>query len=124
MKSNAGTVSAYIEALPPERRRVLTTLREMIEHAAPKAKGSMKLGSPTWELNGPLFALASKPNGIELYVAEADLIAERKKSFGEVEVGTASIRFKRIEDVNLAVVASLLADAVERRKGGATAPRA
>jgi len=124
MKSNAGTVSAYIDALPVDRRKPMETLRAMIEKAAPKAKGSMKYGLPSWEWNGPLFALASKPSGMELYVAEADLVAKRKKQFGEVEVGTSSIRFKRIEDVNLAVVAGLLADAADRRKGGPTAPRA
>jgi len=124
MKSNAGTVSAYLDELPPERRKALETLRGMIEKAAPKAKGSMKYGFPSWEWNGPLFALASKPNGMELYVAEADLVAKRKKLFGEVEVGTSSLRFKRIEDLNLAVVAGLLADAADRRKGGPTAPRA
>jgi uncharacterized protein YdhG (YjbR/CyaY superfamily) len=123
MKSNVGTVSAYIDELPVERRKALQTLRAMIEKAAPKAKGSMKYGLPSWEWNGPLFALASKPSGMELYVAESDLLAKRKKSFGDVEVGTASVRFKRIEDLNLAVVAGLLADAADRRKDGPTAPR-
>ena len=124
MKSNAGTVSAYLDELPAERKRALETLRAMSEKAAPKAKGSMKYGLPSWEWNGPLFALASKPAGMELYVAEADLVAKRKRSFGDVEVGTSSIRFKRIEDLNLAVVAGLLADAADRRKGGPTATRA
>ena len=64
MKSNAGTVSAYLDELPAERKRALETLRAMIEKAAPKAKGSMKYGLPSWEWNGPLFALASKPAGM------------------------------------------------------------
>jgi len=51
-------------------------------------------------------------------------VAKRKKTLGDVEVGTASVRFKRIEDLNLAIVAALLADAADRRKGGPTAPRA
>jgi hypothetical protein len=55
---------------------------------------------------------------MELYVAEPDLLAKRKKSLGDVEVGTASIRFKRLEDLNLQIVAALLADAADRRKGG------
>ena len=124
MKSNAGTVSAYLDELPAERRKALLTLRAMIEKAAPKAKPSMKYGLPSWEWNGPLFALAARPHAMELYVAEPDLVAKRKKTLGEVEVGTASIRFKRIEDLNLAVVAALFADAADRRKSGPTAPRA
>ncbi len=124
MKSNAGTVSAYLGELPLERRKALETLRGMIEKAAPQAKPTMKYGLPTWEWNGPLFALAARPHGLELYVAEADLLAKRKKALGDVEVGTASVRFKRIEDLRLEVVEALLADAADRRKRGPTAPRA
>ena len=60
---------------------------------------------------------------MELYVAEPDLVAKRKKSLGSVEVGTSSIRFKRIEELNLDIVAGLLTDAADRRKGGAKAPQ-
>jgi uncharacterized protein YdhG (YjbR/CyaY superfamily) len=123
MKTNAGTVSAYLNELPAERRKPLETLRGMIEKAAPQAKPTMKYGLPTWEWHGPLFALASRPHAMELYVAEPDLVAKRKKSLGSAEVGTSSIRFKRIEDLNLEIVAGLMADAAERRKGGPTAPR-
>ena len=124
MKSNLGTVSAYLDELPVERRKALETLRAMIEKAAPKAKPTMKYGLPSWEWNGPLFALAARPNGMELYVAEADLVAKRKKTLGDVDIGTSRIRFKRIEDLNLEIVAALLAEAADRRKGGPTAPRA
>lgn len=124
MRTNVGTVSAYLEALPDERRKALETLRAMIEKAAPQAKPTMKYGLPTWEWNGPVFALASRPKDMEIYVNEADLVAKRKRTLGDVEVGTTSVRFKRIEDLNLAVLAGLLADAAERRKGGLKAPRA
>ena len=124
MKPNAGTVSAYFDELPAERRKALETLRAMIEKAAPKAKGSMKIGLPSWDWNGPIFALASRPHVMELYVAEPDLVAKRKKNLGNVELGTSCIRFKRLEDLNLEIVAALLADAADRRKGGPTAPRA
>jgi uncharacterized protein YdhG (YjbR/CyaY superfamily) len=123
MKSNAGTVSAYLESLPMEHRKALETLRAMIERVAPQAKGSMKIGLPSWELNGPLFALASRQHGMELYVAYADLVAKRKKTLGNAEIGTTSIRFKRIDDLDLRVVEALLVEAADRRKGGPTAPR-
>jgi uncharacterized protein YdhG (YjbR/CyaY superfamily) len=119
MRPSAGTVTAYFDQLPEERRKALETLRAMIEKAAPKAKGSMKIGLPSWDWNGPLFALAARPQVLELYVAEPGVLAPRKKTLGDVEVGTASVRFKRIEDLNLEVVAALLADAVQRRKARA-----
>ena len=124
MKSNAGTVSAYLDELPPERRKALEALRAMIEKAAPKAKATMKYGLPSWEWDGPLFALAAQHNLMELYVAEVDLVAKRKKTLGDVEIGTSCIRFKRLADLNLEIVAALFAEAADRRRGGPTAPRA
>ena len=124
MRSNAGTVSAYLDELPAEQRKALETLRAMFEKAAPNAKPSLKHGLPTWDWNVTLFAMAARPHVLELYVAEPDLLAKRKKILGDVEVGTASIRFKRIADLKLEIVAALLADAADRRKGGPTAPRA
>jgi uncharacterized protein YdhG (YjbR/CyaY superfamily) len=115
MKSNAGTVTAWLEALPTERGAALSKLRAMIEHAAPKAKGTMQYGTPSWHLNGPLFAMSAQRSYMELLVAEPDLVAKRKKTLGEVEVGTAGFRFKRIQDLNLEVVAALLEEAASRR---------
>ena len=88
----------------------------MIEKAAPQAKPTMKYGLPTWEWNGPIFALSSRAKDMEIYVNEPDLVAKRKRTLGDVEVGTTSVRFKRVEDLNLAVLGSLLADAADRRR--------
>ncbi len=116
MRPSAGTVTAYLDELPPERKKALETLRAMIEKAAPAAKGSMKLGLPSWEWKGPLFALASRPQAMELYVADPALVAARRRTLGNVEVGTASIRFKRLEDLDLEAIARLLADAADKRR--------
>jgi len=115
MKVNAGTVTAWLDALPPDRRAALTKLREMIEHAAPKSKGTMQYGTPTWILGGPLFAMASHPGSMELLVADPALVKARKKTLGEVEVGTAGFRFKRIGDLDLDGVQSLLDAAALKR---------
>jgi uncharacterized protein YdhG (YjbR/CyaY superfamily) len=115
MKVNAGTVTAWLEALPPARRDALGKLREMIEHAAPKAKGTMQYGTPSWHLKGPLFAMALHPNAMELLVAEPALVKARKKTLGNVEVGTAGFRFKRLDDLDLEGVQSLLDAAAGKR---------
>jgi uncharacterized protein YdhG (YjbR/CyaY superfamily) len=116
MKINAGTVTAWLESLPPERRRALSKLREMIEHAAPKAKGTMQYSTPSWHLNGPLFAMSLQRTTMEILVAEPALVKERKKTLGGVEVGTAGFRFKRLEDLDLEGVQSLLDAAAARRR--------
>jgi uncharacterized protein YdhG (YjbR/CyaY superfamily) len=115
MKVNAGTVTAWLRH-PRGSSRALSKLREMIEHAAPKAKGTMQYGTPSWHLGGPLFAMSAQKNYMELLVAEPALVAKRKKALGDVEVGTAGFRFKRLADLNLAVVASLLEEAAALRK--------
>jgi len=116
MRSEAGTVTAYLKELPADRRAALEHLRALIERAAPKAKASMKYGLPSWDWNGPLFALTAQKHYLELYVAEADLVAARKKTLGDVEVGKSSIRFKRLADLNLESVAALLEAAAARRR--------
>jgi len=116
MKVNAGTVTAWLETLPDDRKAALSKLREMIEHAAPKAMGTMRYGTPSWHLGGPLFAMSVQRTYMELLVAEPDLVSKRKKMLGEVEVGTAGFRFKRLGDLKLDVVAQLLEEAAARRK--------
>ena len=83
MKVNAGTVSAYLEGLPEERRKALETpaLHDR-KGGARRRSRPMKYGLPTWEWNGPIFALASRPKDMELYVNEADLVAKRKENAG------------------------------------------
>ena len=115
MKVNIGTVTAWLDALPADRRAALSKLREMIEHAAPKAKGTMQYGTPSWHLKGPLFAMASHPGAMEILVAEPELVKARKKTLGNVEMGTAGFRFKRLGDLDLEGVQSLLDAAAARR---------
>jgi uncharacterized protein YdhG (YjbR/CyaY superfamily) len=116
-KLNTGTVTAYIDALPFEQGAALRTLRQLIERAAPKAKASMGLGLPSWDLKGPLFALSVGERDMTLFVSEPDLVFARKKSFGNVEVGKTSLKFKRLEDLDLASVEKLLVDTARRREG-------
>jgi uncharacterized protein YdhG (YjbR/CyaY superfamily) len=116
VKVNVGTVTAWLEALPPDRRAALSTLRDMIERAAPKAKGTMQYGTPSWHMGGPLFAISSHPAHMELLVAEPELVKARKKRLGNVEIGTAGFRFKRLEDLDLAGVQALLDAAAARRR--------
>jgi uncharacterized protein YdhG (YjbR/CyaY superfamily) len=116
MRQNVGTVTAWLDALPADRRDALTKLRELIEHAAPKAKGTMQYGTPSWHLGGPLFAMSSQPSYMEILVADPELVAKRKKTLGTVEMGTAGFRFKRLADLDLEGVASLLEAAAAKRK--------
>jgi uncharacterized protein YdhG (YjbR/CyaY superfamily) len=53
------TVDEYIRAAPPEARGKLRELRALLRSVAPKAKESLKWGSPVFEEGRILFAYAA-----------------------------------------------------------------
>jgi uncharacterized protein YdhG (YjbR/CyaY superfamily) len=53
------TVDEYIRAAPPQARSTLRELRALLRSVAPKAKESLKWGSPVFEEGRILFAYAA-----------------------------------------------------------------
>ena len=112
----ATTIEEYFEMLPPERKEIIQFLHTLIQKTAPSLKphfaynmlgyGSFKYKSYKKEiLDWPTISLASQKNYISLYVCSVDhneYIAEKyKDKLGKVSVGKSCIRFKKIEDLNL-----------------------
>ena len=115
MTSKATTISQYLEELPPDRRAALGELRALIHRVAPKTVEAMKYGLPSF---GELCALASQKNYMALYVCESDIVKAHLAQLGKVSCGKGCIRFKRIADLNLGVVESLLREILKLRKQG------
>lgn len=115
MQSQALTVSAYFEELPPERREALSALRAIIHRVAPEVVESMQYGMPSF---GDLCSIASQKNHMALYICESDLLAAHLPALGKVTCGKGCIRFKRIADVQLSTVEQLLAQIVQLRQSG------
>jgi len=113
--SKATTISAYLKELPAERRAALSELRVLIHRVAPKTKEAMKYGLPCF---GDLCALASQKNYMSLYVCESDIVKAHRAQLGKVSCGKGCIRFKRIEDLNLRSVESILRAILKLRKQG------
>ncbi len=105
MTSNAVTVSEYLAELPPERRAALEKLRALITRIAPEATEGMKYGLPCF---GELCAFASQKNYMALYVCEGEIVDAHRARLGKLDVGKGCIRFKRIEDLPLDAVESIL----------------
>ena len=116
-KNSAKSVKEYIDNLPEDRKEIITYLHEFIQKAAPKLKphfatnmlgyGSFKyLDSKKKPKEWPVIALANQKNYVSLYVCaleDGEYVAEKHKSkLGKVSVGRSCIRFKKLEDVNLA----------------------
>jgi len=115
MQSKATTISEYLEELPPDRRSALNEVRALIHRVAPKTVEAMQYGLPAF---GDLCALASQKNYMSLYVCESDIVKAHLPKLGKVSCGKGCIRFKRLADLNLSSVESILREILERRKQG------
>ena len=115
MQSKATTISEYLKELPPDRRAALSELRALIHRVVPKTVETMQYGLPAF---GDLCALASQKNYMALYVCESDLVKAHLAQLGKVSCGKGCIRFKRLTDLNLSTVESLLREIAKLRKAG------
>jgi uncharacterized protein YdhG (YjbR/CyaY superfamily) len=115
MQSKAATVSEYLEELPADRRSDLNELRALIHRVSPQAAEWMQYGLPAF---GDLCAFASQKNYMALYVCESDIVKAHLAQLGKVSCGKGCIRFKRLADLNLKSVESILREVLERRKQG------
>ncbi len=128
--SKASTVTEYLRELEPERRAVLSKVRNTIRRNLPKGyQESMTYGIITYAIplkrfpetyNGqPLCyaGLAAQKNHFALYLMRAYgdrqqaawLASEFKKRGRKLDMGKSCIRFKRIEDLPLDVIGEAIA---------------
>lgn len=118
----------YFEMLDGDRRSIITLLDKLIKEISPALKpyfaynmlgyGSFKYKNyKKKEIDWPIIALASQKNYISLYVCsleEGEYVAEKyQKELGKVSVGKSCIRFKKLEDLNLAALKKVIEKAAK-----------
>jgi uncharacterized protein YdhG (YjbR/CyaY superfamily) len=121
-------VKDFLAALPEDRRAVLTRVHEVIRTAAPELEpavaGNMIGYGPFHyryasgrEGDTYVVALASQKRHVSLYlnaVVDGAYVAEANADrLGKVSVGKSCIRFKALDDLDLAVVAELVRTAAQ-----------
>jgi hypothetical protein len=130
LKSSAATVQQYLEELPEDRRAVVEAVREMVRHNLPEGyRESLNWGMIIYEVplerypktyNGqPLgyVALAAQKNYYALYLncvyqdpeQEARLREGFKKAGKKLDMGKSCLRFKKLDDLPMNVLAELVA---------------
>jgi uncharacterized protein YdhG (YjbR/CyaY superfamily) len=130
MQSKAKTVAEYIASLPEDRRGAIKAVRDVVKKHLPAGyREGMDYGYIGWSVplsvypdtyNGqPLCyaALASQKNHMALYLmcayAEGPIKQRLVKGFKEagkkLDMGKACIRFKKLEDLPLDVIAEVTA---------------
>ena len=128
--TTAQTVEAYLDELPPDRRAVISTLRDTIRKKLPKGyRETINWGMIAYELplerypdtyNGqPLMyaALAAQKNHYAVYLTglyqdpedEKRFRAEFARAGKKLDMGKSCVRFKKLEDLPLDVIGRTIA---------------
>jgi uncharacterized protein YdhG (YjbR/CyaY superfamily) len=130
MKSGASTVEEYLANLPPERRDVVSKVRNAIRKRIPKGYAeALRFSAITWEIplsrfpdtynNQPLcyVALAAQKNHYAIYLMrpygdkrELARIQEGFRKAGKkLDMGKSCIRFRKLDDLPLDVITESVA---------------
>lgn len=124
----AKSVSEYLASVPKERKETIQFLHDFIQKSTPSLKphfaynmlgyGSFKYKNYKKEvIDWPTVALANQKNYISIYVCaveDGEYMAEKyKSSLGKVSVGKSCIRFKKLEDLNLPELKTLIQKAAK-----------
>ena len=128
--TSAETVEAYLDELPPDRRAVISTVRDTIRKQLPEGyRETMSWGMITYEVplerypdtyNGqPLMyaALAAQKNHYAVYLTglyqdpedEKRFRAEFAKAGRKLDMGKSCVRFRKLEDLPLDVIGRTIA---------------
>ena len=129
VSSKALTVDDYLAELPPERRSIVASVRDLVHRNLPEGyRETMNWGMISYELplkrypdtyNGqPLgyAALAAQKNFYTLYLNSVYQDGERKKwlerefqkAGKKFDMGKSCLHFKRLEDLPLDVIARVI----------------
>ncbi len=128
-QNKAATVQEYLDALPEDRRAVVATVRELILRHLPKGyKEAMTFGVISYVIplerfpntynKQPLgyIGLGAQKNHYALYLMcvygdpkrQAWLKDEFKKAGKKLDMGKACLRFKKLDDLPLDVIAQVV----------------
>jgi hypothetical protein len=129
VSSRAPTVDEYLAELPPERRAIVASVRDLVRRNLPEGyRETMNWGMISYEIplerypdtynKQPLgyAALAAQKNSYTLYLNSVYQDGERKKwlehefhkAGKKLDMGKSCLRFKRLEDLPLDVIARVI----------------
>lgn len=126
MQSKATKAVDYLNELPEDRRKAIDTIRKVIKKNIDKSfVEGMQYGMICWSIPHktypagyhadpkqplPFLALASQKNHMALYLMSDSTFfrAEWKKAGKKLDAGVGCIRFKKLEEVSLEVIAASL----------------
>jgi hypothetical protein len=130
-QSKAATVDAYLDELPPDRRAVVSTVRDLVRRHLPDGyREGMSFGMIGWGIplerypntynKQPLgyVALAAQKHYYALYLTcpymdpadEARLRAAFAAAGKTLDMGKSCVRFRRLDDLPLDALGAIIAE--------------
>jgi Domain of unknown function (DU1801) len=127
------SVDDYLASLPDGRREIVTRVHEVVTEAVPELEVRMWksfIGYGSYHYRGASgregdwfpIGLTNNKSYVSLYFCAAEddgyLAEKNEERLGKVSVGRSCVRFKKLDDLNLDVVAELAQRAAALSKAG------
>ena len=108
-KPKPQSVDEYMESLSDDRRPALEAVRKLCRKILKGYEERIEYGVPTYCKNQRMeVAFASQKQYISLYCLKKQVVDDHREQLAGLSVGKGCIRFKKIDETDLKVIASLL----------------
>ena len=111
MKSAATTVASYIEEQPAEWQPVLRKLRAACRRTLTGYTEAIAYGMPSYSRDGEVeVSFAKQAQYLSLYILKKPVFDAHRAELAGLSLGKGCIRYRRPDQIDWAVVASLLTE--------------
>jgi uncharacterized protein YdhG (YjbR/CyaY superfamily) len=111
MRSAAPTVAAYINEQPDDWRPVLKKLRAACRRGLDGYTEAMAYGMPAYSRDGQIeVTFGKQAHYLSLYILKQPVFEAHRVDLTGLSLGKGCIRYRRPDQIDWSVVASLLSD--------------
>jgi uncharacterized protein YdhG (YjbR/CyaY superfamily) len=113
MGTHSVEVDAYMENVDNEaHREALAQLRVMIHEIQPDIAEKFEYKMPVFDYNGQICGMSSRKNYISLY-CKPEIVDRHRDALGKLNVGKGCIRFRKLSDLPLDTVRTIITESCE-----------
>ncbi|MFW5692267.1 MAG: iron chaperone [Chloroflexota bacterium] len=113
------TIDPYFENLKnPKHHDDLRQLQAFLRQQLPEATEDLTYGMPTYSQNDQVIvSMASQRNYMSLYM-DMELVEQHRDQLGDLNCGKSCIRFKKLDDLPLDVIGTILKETIDKQRAG------